>query len=313
MKVSVVISNYNYAQFLPMTVESVLTQTYQDFEVIIVDDGSTDNSQDIIKILHKKHSNKIIYIFQENQGQGAAFNSAFAVLSGDIVAFLDADDVWSPDKLEQVVKCFKRNNNTVGVMHPLKTIDYYGDTVVSSNKHWIPNQPLSEVILKTGNAWYYPPTSGLTYRREILATIFPIDQNKWRLCADGCLVYCTAFLGNVIGIDQSLGSYRIHGSNNHANSESSLDKLMRSQAGVEMTNRYINDFLKRIEYSERVNLLQNLSYRRLRYYLNEKWDFSEAIDISLLILNWHFYTFQEKIIYLTRFWLKSSRFLIKAI
>lgn len=310
MKVSVIITNYNYARFIPDAIKSVLTQTYQDFEVIIVDDGSTDNSQDIIKSFYKKYSDKIKLIFQDNQGQGAAFNAAFIASSGEVIAFLDADDKWLPNKLEKVVEYFQCNSSIVGIMHPMKTMNYHGDEDSSSDKQWVPQLPLAEIILKTGNAWHYPPTSGLTYRREILATLFPIDQDKWRLCADGCLVYCTAFLGDVIGINETLGFYRIHGSNNHANHKNTQDRLIRSQADVEMTNMYINDFLNRIHYPERVNLSQNLSYRRLKYYLNKKWDFFEALYISRLILNWHFYNWYQRINYLVRFWIKSTSFLI---
>ena len=93
MKVSIIISNYNYARYLNAAIESAIAQSYQNFEIIVVDDGSKDNSQEVILELQKKYPNKIKAIFQENQGQGGAFNTAFQASSGEIIAFLDADDV----------------------------------------------------------------------------------------------------------------------------------------------------------------------------------------------------------------------------
>lgn len=310
MKVSVIISNYNYGQYLSTAISSVLAQTYQNFEIIIIDDGSTDNSREVIKYLHEKSSDKIKFIFQSNQGQGAAFNTAFEAVNGEVIAFLDADDIWLPNKLEQIVDAFGITPDIVSIMHLLNLIDANGHAIGDTKSGWIPNEDLADIILKTGNAWNYPPTSGLAYRRSALEKVFPIDPIKWRLCADGCLVYCTAFLGKVVGLDEVLASYRIHGSNNHVDNNTTVEKQLRSQAGVEMTNQYLNKFLERIQYPARVNLLNNLSYRRSRYYLQKQWDLSEALAISKLISEWHFYTWQERINYLVRFWMKSLGFLI---
>lgn len=310
MRISVILSNYNYAQYLPAAIASVLGQTFQNFEIIIVDDGSTDNSHEVIKHFYEQSPDKIKFIFQSNQGQGAAFNTAFEAANGEVIAFLDADDIWLPNKLQQIVDAFSPAPDIVGIMHLLNLIDANGNTIGDTKSGWIPNEDLADIILKTGNAWNYPPTSGLAYRRSILEKVFPIDPIKWRLCVDGCLVYCTAFLGKVVGLDEVLASYRIHGSNNHADDNVTVEKQLRSQAGIEMTNQYLNDFLESIQYPAQVDLSNNLSYRRTRYYLKKKWNFIEAIAISKLILRWYFYTWYERGNYLVRFWVKSLGFLI---
>lgn len=308
IKVSVLVSNYNYAHYLKAAINSVLNQTYRNYEIIIVDDGSTDNSQEVIKALSQKAPSQIIPIFQENQGQGAAFNTGFDVASGEIIAFLDADDIWLPNKLQQIVEVFDSRSEIIGIIHPLNLIDK-NDQLLNQGKYgWIPDENLAKIIIKTGNAWHYPPTSGLAYRRTVLKEVFPIDPIKWRLCADGCLVFCTAFLGEVIGLNQVLGSYRLHDLNNHASGNLTIEKQKRSQKGIEMTNQYLNDFLKQIQYPEKVHLSRNLSYRRTRYYLRNKCDLAEGLAISRLILNWHFYTRRKKFNYLLRFWLKSLSF-----
>ncbi|MEO1180761.1 MAG: glycosyltransferase, partial [Cyanobacteria bacterium J06636_28] len=121
--VSVIISNYNYGRFITEAIESVLNQTYSNVELIVVDDGSTDNSRDIIQ----SYSHRLISVFQENSGQGAAFNVGLTQASGDIICFLDADDYYRPDKLEKVVAAFETHPEWVQISHGRTSIDKTND------------------------------------------------------------------------------------------------------------------------------------------------------------------------------------------
>src|SRR3990172_2985097 len=94
--VSVVIPTYNSAQFIGEAVRSVLEQTYSHHEVIVVDDGSTDNSEDVLRLFGER----IQYIHQENRGPSAARNGGIRLAKGDYICFLDADDLWLPGELE---------------------------------------------------------------------------------------------------------------------------------------------------------------------------------------------------------------------
>src|SRR5687768_9931393 len=98
-KVSVVIPVYNRAKYVGETIESVLSQTYQDFELIVVDDGSTDGSRKVLesfgnRVTVLEHPNR------ENRGQSAAINRGLAAARGEFVGMLDSDDLWLPRKLE---------------------------------------------------------------------------------------------------------------------------------------------------------------------------------------------------------------------
>ncbi len=311
MKVSIIISNYNYARYLKAAVDSVLAQTHQNIEIIVVDDGSTDNSREVIAQLTSQYPDKINAIFQVNQGQGAAFNTGFAAATGEIIAFLDADDVWGHNKLERVLTEF-HTLETVGVMHSLESIDALGNRIDSDvAKKLRLSEDLAEVVLNTGNAWSYPPTSGLTYRRSALEKVFPLDGAKWRLWADGCLIYCTAFLGKIKTLNENLAYYRIHGANNHMSTQKVSAYEENALVGIEMTNLYINEFLERIGYPQRVNLSRNLQYRRVRYYCGGVFNFQEACSISRLILGWQFYTWSERVYYLARFWMKNAKFIMR--
>ncbi len=101
--ISVIIPMYNTGDYIEQTVKSVLTQTYSKLEVVIVDDGSTDNSAKLVEAL-KMQDSRIRYIYQRNQGVSAARNNAISNSSGEYLAFLDSDDLWMPDKLEKQLR-----------------------------------------------------------------------------------------------------------------------------------------------------------------------------------------------------------------
>src|SRR5687768_2353721 len=93
--VSVVITNYNYADFVGAAIESALAQRYEPIEVVVVDDGSTDDSRDVISRYHE-----IVAVFQPNGGQTSALNEGFRVARGDWICMLDADDLLKPGAIE---------------------------------------------------------------------------------------------------------------------------------------------------------------------------------------------------------------------
>ena len=105
--VDVIIPVYNRERFISHTLDSVLSQTYRNVEIVIVDDGSTDRSAEIIEP-YLRHNN-VKYIQQENQGPAAARNAGIVSCSGDLIAFLDSDDLWLPTKLEKQVDFLMRN------------------------------------------------------------------------------------------------------------------------------------------------------------------------------------------------------------
>ena len=109
--VSVVIPTYNCAEFLETAIESVLGQTYQDLEIIVIDDGSTDNTQDIAS----RYAERIIYCRQENMGLPGARNRGIQSSQGKYIAFLDADDSWHARKLEKQIPILE-NDPSIGLV-----------------------------------------------------------------------------------------------------------------------------------------------------------------------------------------------------
>ncbi len=108
-EVSVIIPTYNRAKFVTKAIDSVLAQTYKDYEIIVIDDGSTDNTQEVLE----PYMDKITYMYQENAGVSAARNAGIRATTGQWIAFLDSDDKWMPEKLSIQMECLSQNNAKV--------------------------------------------------------------------------------------------------------------------------------------------------------------------------------------------------------
>ncbi len=112
--VSVIIPTHNFAEYISESIDSVLAQTYRGFEIIIVDDGSTDNTKEVVEKWGQ--SDKVRYFYQENKGPGAARNRGIKESKGDYIAFLDADDLWLPEKLKKQMDKFNQSPE-LGFIH----------------------------------------------------------------------------------------------------------------------------------------------------------------------------------------------------
>jgi glycosyltransferase involved in cell wall biosynthesis len=130
--ISVVIPLYNKEQSIESTLDSVLAQTYKDFEIVVVDDGSTDKSADVVSAID---DDRIVFISQENQGVSAARNTGIIAAKGEYVAFLDGDDLWHPEYLETLVRLISD--------YPNATLYGIGFSKINDNKIPINVQPTS--------------------------------------------------------------------------------------------------------------------------------------------------------------------------
>lgn len=207
---SIIITNYNYGRFLKEAIDSVLNQNYQPVEVIVVDDGSTDDSQQIIA----NYGEQIIPLLKENGGQGSAFNAGFAKSRGEVVCFLDADDVLLPSAIATAVELL-RAPNIVQVHWPLCAIDADGKPLGK----FIPDQPLPEGDLRDArlegsiDSHVFSPTSGNAWSRSYLERILPLPDIHYGLNADSYLAFLSPFFGSIKRIAEYQALYRIHGHN----------------------------------------------------------------------------------------------------
>ncbi len=186
--VSVIISNYNYGRFLERSIESALAQAYANTEVIVVDDGSTDDSPDILL----SYGDRVKAVFKENGGQASALNTGFSVSHGEVVCFLDSDDELIPAAMESVVPLF-RDPDLAEVDWPLEVVDQDGIRV-------------GKVVAKAGHAW----------ARWALERVFPLPEGPIRYGVDGYLWTIVPLFGKVQEVLTPLGLYRWHQGNWYA-------------------------------------------------------------------------------------------------
>lgn len=219
--VSIIVNNRNYGNFLSNAIDSALLQTYAPLEVVVVDDGSTDNSRDVIA----GYGERIVTVLKENGGQASAFNAGLAASLGDILIFLDADDALLPEAAALAVEQFARG--TVKVHWPLmRTDETLEPTGQLTPPEDLPAGDFRRDIFRFGPATSLsPPTSGNAWARSFLELVMPIPEQDHRIAADGYLYGLAPGFGDIGRVTTPQGFYRIHGTNNYRGMK--LDERLR--------------------------------------------------------------------------------------
>lgn len=209
-KVSVIIPNYNYARYVGGAIESVLTQTYPNVDIIVVDDGSTDASKDVLF----NYGDSIKVLSQQNRGVAAARNNGVAASSGEFVAFLDADDEWLPEKITKQVALF-RQDHTLGLVHVgVEEVDENGNPLRQCLEG--ASGDATHELLMLGRKGILGGGSGLMVPRAVFDEIGGFDT-RLSTSADWDLFFQIASRYSVGFVLEPLLRYRIHNSNMSAN------------------------------------------------------------------------------------------------
>jgi glycosyltransferase involved in cell wall biosynthesis len=210
---SVIINNYNYGRFLPDAIESALAQTHSRTEVIVVDDGSNDESRKIIA----RYTGRITPVLKQNGGQGSSFNAGFAVSRGEVVLFLDADDILLPTAVASAVERFDRPE-IVKVHWRLQLIDEQGRKMGGMRpSKQLPQGDLREAAFRLGPTNHLSaPTSGNAWSRTYLERVLPIPEDIYFVAADTYLFELAPFFGIIRTAPAPLSLWRKHGQNDSA-------------------------------------------------------------------------------------------------
>ncbi|MCB9973106.1 MAG: glycosyltransferase family 2 protein [Rhodospirillales bacterium] len=228
MKTSVLISNYNYANHLPAAIHSVLGQTVPAHEIIVVDDGSTDHSRDIID----SFGDAIIPLFQENAGQAAAISAGFARSTGDIVMLLDADDLFHPHKIEILQGLYAQSPATGWIFHDLKELPL-GKVVLDNipiSKDITPRQIDQKAAMIAGHLGYdSPATSGLTFRRSFMQDFFPMPHARSITLSDHYIKFYCLATAQGLHVSEPLGVQVLHDKNLYTGKQSTKALATRSR------------------------------------------------------------------------------------
>ena len=256
---SVVIANYNYAEYVGQAIESALAIDWPDVEVVVVDDGSTDGSRSVIE----SYGERIVAIFQANAGQIAARNVGFARCRGDAVVFLDSDDLLHPSVMREAAAAWHAGVSKV--QFRMRVIDSEGKPLGSSFPQYsiVPTPAQIRSWAVATGSYPTPPCSGNLFARSCLEAIFPLDDYCGE-APDTCCIAAAPFLGEVITIPKPLADYRVHGRNVGAVLQLETNRLLQQT----------QDAVRRFEYAQRIarsvgievsDRGKHLSYPQLRF------------------------------------------------
>ena len=208
--VSILINNYNYGHFLKDAIDSALCQTYANIEVIVVDDGSTDNSREVID----GYGSQVVPVLKENGGQASAFNAGFAASKGQWIFLLDSDDLFLPQKIQRVLQLADQNPGVGMIVHNLEYCGVDGKPIVF-DAPVIAQQKLVDgrKSVRQGKVgMFFPATSALCFQREVLHQMLPMPE-EIRITADNYLKIAALLYSPVLATPENLARQRIHGAN----------------------------------------------------------------------------------------------------
>jgi glycosyltransferase involved in cell wall biosynthesis len=211
--VSIIIGNYNYGRFLGEAIDSALGQGYPRVEVVVVDDGSTDHSREVIA----GYGSNLTPVFKENGGMGSTYNAGLPLSRGEVVLFLDSDDVLLPSAAREAADALS-DPAVVKAHWPLYEVDEAG----TRTGEVVPRQPLPEgdfreaTIAGGPDCYLSPPTTGNAWSRGFLEEVLPLPEPEYRRHADAYLVTLAPLYGRVKRVSEAQAHYRVHGRNDYA-------------------------------------------------------------------------------------------------
>jgi glycosyltransferase involved in cell wall biosynthesis len=235
--VSICIRNYNYGRFVGEAIESCLDQTYGRVETIVVDDGSTDDSHEVLAA----YEDRVRVIRQPNRGQFRAGVAGLEASSGELVIFLDSDDRLHAGTVARVVRAFERCPGAARVQWRLSVVTEEGwpTTETFPPRDWVMSDgDLAERILRR-RTYVWPPTSGNAYPRRVVELVLRCLGSDHRFDdVDLPLAEATPLMGPVVNLLGTGGDYRWHGANFSARIKRQpvtwlhdrIDEVVRGQA-----------------------------------------------------------------------------------
>lgn len=248
--ISIIINNYNYGRYLAAAIDSALHQNDCTAEVIVVDDGSTDHSREVIA----RYGERIIPILKGNGGQASALNAGFARSSGEIILFLDADDVLLPETGRRVCAAFNANAGAAKVQYRMAIIDEAGIRTgqLKPPRHLpLPSGDLRKQVLSFPFDLTWMATSGNAFAARVLRQILPMPEAEYRILADFYLSHLTPLFGAVVFLDEVGAGYRVHRANHYevAAAALNLDQVRQTIVYAQRTQGHIKHFAEQLGLS----------------------------------------------------------------
>lgn len=260
MKTTCIVNNYNYGKFILEAVESALNQTVSFDEIIIVDDCSTDDSVQVLKNNFMDHPKIKLILKEKNGGQLSAFNEGYLASTGDLICFLDSDDIYQPTYLEEVLNFYQKypdceflfcGNQRFGTMEEV-SLPYEIDR----------NLGYAVVLTLYTPQWMGEITSAISMRRKILDRFLPLPYlEDWRKRADDCLIWGASLAGaKRYYMAKPLVRYRMHGNNFILTYKANISREYQRFLSI---NYLLEHIRKKMNYSSEVYNLAHLEFRTI--------------------------------------------------
>ena len=294
--VSILVTSYNYEQYLRKCIDSALNQSYSRVEIVVVDDGSTDSSKEIIA----SYGKRIIPIHQNNKGTAAAFNAAFSASHGEVICRLDSDDYFFPEKVARAVDIFQSYPQIAWFFHQLRIVDRNGKQLKETRLKRTGKLDLREHIIKTGLMPIGNTCgSGLCFSRSLLQKMYPLPDNSKLSVTERYLkaVACATAEGFFDG--QPLAALRIHGRNIFSGSQNKkkLSKIVHItisnaywlRKNWPILRRYSNKTLGQgLGISKRIGAIDQNHINLLNEYLSSA-AFQDRLEVKLFSLYYRYF------------------------
>lgn len=249
-KVSVIIPMYNAAPFIRQTILSVLNQTHKEVEVIVMNDGSKDDSEKVVQELQKEDS-RIKYWYKSNSGVSDTRNKGIDLCTGDYIAFLDADDVWLPENLEKKINALLESGKTwVFSLH--ESIDESNRQLEVSTSNFRPYNVVDNLLLWEGDV-VPGPCSNIVVKRDFLGNDIRFDTNL-SSPADRDICLQLGSKGEPVFINEKLWQYRLHSQSMTSVNFKVVDEMVRLYKKADEKGWFSSPKLRRKALSN-VNLI----------------------------------------------------------
>lgn len=266
-KVSVIIPNYNYANFVGQAIESALDQTYKNIEVIVVNNGSTDDSLEVLS----KYRNEICIVDQENLGQSGARKSGLSRATGSYIAFLDADDFWETEKLAKQIPLF--TDSTELVYCGISRFSESAQKIVSVDLPTFRGACSSAFLEYPGVSIVLSGESTAVFTRSLLDRVGGFDPTLNSAAGWDFFRRCSKFT-NFDFINEPLTNYRLHSSNMSNSSANSIADIRRAY------KKLFEDELWNVSPSTIKRTVRSLEFSFFKTHLKER-NFNAALQVGL--------------------------------
>lgn len=260
MKTSILINNYNYQDYVVDAIDSALNQTLPVDEIIVVDDFSSDQSAEILNDKFAQSNEIKLVLKDRNEGQLAAFQAGFSASTGEIIFFLDADDLYQSTYIETALKFYQDHPDCDFLF---TSSEFFGSekriATCYDRSRDLGYSKISTIYRRT---WLGHRTSTLSMKREVLNQIFPIPYlEDWRIRADDCLAYGASIANfHKYYLNLPLVKYRVHGINGFYGKARSTEYFQQYDQAID---RLFKFWIRKFNYPENLDQFAAEEFRSI--------------------------------------------------